>query len=107
MSKHTAGPWKFHANDFTYTLKSEQASLLIAQQQGAPGADSLEIALVLSDIDALDCAANAQLIAAAPDLLEAAKGLVIWINYTWSDFPQEVAEALHSAEQAIAKAEGK
>jgi hypothetical protein len=68
MSKHTPGPWAISSGDFI--LQNHAA--VDAPKHGA-------LALVVwkmeDDGRSPECEANARLIAAAPDLLEALKGL--------------------------------
>jgi hypothetical protein len=58
-----------------------------------------------SDYCELECSeANARLIAAAPELLEAARELVLIATGDWAD--EEGLTAIYNANAAIAKAEG-
>ncbi len=85
MSKHTPGPWKPTYESDPYRLVDHT--------------DGREIAAV-SGVDNENRDANARLIAAAPDLLEALKGLLpMWesgVSEPW----------VEAAKAAIAKAEG-
>ena len=59
MSKHTPGPWNFRRNDYYWEFGNEEVQLgdVCASQCTDPGKEE----------------ANARLIAAAPDLLEACR----------------------------------
>lgn len=85
MSKHTKGPWKQHLVDETVIIDSRREQ--IAQACGDYPLNAVEIE------------ANARLIAAAPDLLEALKHAVHWHD-------QLNAKDIAKMEAAIAKAEG-
>ena len=93
--EHTPGPWKIeermgHAFD---------ARLVIV----AP--DVNRIAIISKNGGAADHDANARLIAAAPDLLEALQKLCDWheTNATWD----KTKAAYYEAKQAIARATDK
>lgn len=99
-AKHTRGPWRVSFTDETLVL----------------AADQVLVATTLQDEDdyANNCdrrAADARLIAAAPDLLEAAKEALTqaegcFFNHYPGDDPSQAAEPLHIAmlRAAIAKA---
>ncbi len=88
MSKHTPGPW-FAASEGSYKVASVTSNTGIY-------ADTLP--------EAAQIAADARLIAAAPDLLSVCKELVASAAY-WSDYdvPVGIVDRLRAA---IAKAEG-
>ena len=88
MSEHTKGPW---AASVTYKGSSSELSIW---------ADGMKIAHV-AGLARFDYA-NAQLIAAAPDLLEALKGLLM------VSLPRDISGQRHidNAHAAIARAEG-
>ena len=100
-AKHTPGPWNTDRQNWPFELTgryhrviSEErfpAAFIPAWSEPGPG-----------EVDGTEEAkANAHLISAAPDLLEALKTLV---GPIWS--PQESADAVAKACAAIAKAEG-
>jgi hypothetical protein len=66
MSKHTEGPWKVteSEDDLIYTYVVDEENRLIADTWAASCAD---VGVVSSD----EAIANAKLIAAAPELIEA------------------------------------
>jgi hypothetical protein len=79
MSTHTPAPWAIHKSKFTFAIQStaEPHAGLIAHvyAKGEPSAD--EVGFSRPE----EAEANAKLIAAAPDLLRAAKDVVkAWEN---------------------------
>lgn len=94
MSKHTPGPW---AVKFS---KYESDVLLV--QAGMPS--NRVLARFGGEDEPLDEAAmaDAALIAAAPDLLNALRGLMAWCAGDVLDLPE-----VNAARAAIAKAEGR
>jgi len=68
--KHTRGPWMVNDNGGQDIWVGTESDILIAQDIGEDGMDMGEVR------------ANAQLIAAAPELLEALKGMMIWAKTT-------------------------
>ena len=87
--KHTPGPWK---------AKAKSTHWLIF----AP--DESEIGMVYRP----DTRANAHLIAAAPDLLEASKRLLDAVCPEYDGmYPQPIRDAVEQLDDAIAKAEGR
>ena len=69
--KHTPGPWRRYLNHGAYVKDPQFAELGIEQSEGA----NMTVALIVTDVPELQEAAeaNADLIAAGPELLEAAK----------------------------------
>lgn len=108
MSKHTPGPWeKSKKRDGTRVVLSSgrviRAKVHGPLTVGSPGYDEAE--------------ANARLIAAAPDLLEAAKAALRGLEHaahfanTWQDDGHPIFEAsyqrrMDALRAAIARAEG-
>jgi non-homologous end joining protein Ku len=97
MSEHTAGPWKF-----TYTDESGECFIIAKNLGGMVGA-----ALPWpTEIDARDfrrVIANARLIAAAPELLEALRQMVVNAEADGKEY----RDCYKNAVAAIAKAEGR
>lgn len=94
MSKHTPGPWKFQEVDWQpRALKSD----LLVFPAKMPSA---AIALLYRDNDADE--ANARLIAAAPDLLEALQSVALHFDEWVID--EEAFEGCLKVRAAIAKA---
>lgn len=93
-SKHTPGPWSRSGTHIRY--------------QKNPGAYRFDIAEVFRDVGALTSVANARLIAAAPELLEALRIVHSEMGKRIShDAFEEFSEACKDAIlAAIAKAEG-
>lgn len=92
-AKHTPGPWELtHYVSGTWVV--------------APKADSVEITVCCLPNETVHSTANARLIAAAPDLLEAAKAIL----QAWQDSPKSHqphwSKAVNAAAHAIRKAEG-
>jgi len=101
MSKHTPGPWAFSSDD-----KLGDKRFYIAQADGAPYTPSYsDVATLIAETVSLERVAtqeaNARLIAAAPDLLEALCALVLNI-----DAGGATLNSLADARVAIAKATG-
>lgn len=100
MSNHTPGPWKYEAT--TKTIRSKTENYWLATMDSWEGA--------------VDHAANARLIAAAPDLLAALEGCLALMKRhgIWNlihDKPIVRAQfdqlvAVINAREAIAKAKG-
>ena len=98
--KHTPGPWTIHkqnAYHISYVVRGGKKENQIAQcfNWQDKGFD-------------VNSEANAQLIAAAPELLEALDGLTLVIGLTPILGNKEaLQEAMNAARDAIAKAEGR
>ena len=95
--KHTPGPWEVNYTRFSQVTASNGA--LVATCEKLDGLTTLQ--------------ANARLISAAPDLLEAAKLVIAWYeaenDHKGTDFWQRVAmcrESEDALRAAIAKATG-
>lgn len=105
----TPGPW---------TTTQERDDSLVFQVRGASGelvASVAELTSTAPHNEASESEANARLIAAAPELLEALKGMTDLMDKLWKAVPwgqtfnlpvQELNEAPILAKRAIAKAEG-
>ena len=91
MSEHTPGPWTFKPHEMGTFVRCEKGYIISGPVNERPGHE-----------------ANARLIAAAPDLLEALKNvctqLLGWGVSTDPEHPDRVA--LRNAEAAIDKATG-
>lgn len=111
MSKHTPGPWTFSRWD-----QFGEARFYVAQAEGAPYTPNYsDVATLIAETVSSEYVsiqeANARLIAAAPDLLEALQKCTEWMeqlrasgdagNWQWSD-GDEYMQAI----AAIAKATG-
>ena len=101
---HTKGPWVVERSGSSGKLcksKRERAFMLmvVAEQGGMPGLIVNQPPIVTPADEA-----NARLIAAAPDLLEALKEIAAIDSL---DAALDPSYALHIARAAIAKAEGK
>jgi len=89
QEKHTPGPWKVGGTRITVYTQ-----------------DGLTIATA-KRYDGLDAEANAQLIAAAPELLKACKSVIQWYEDSGNTDPAIGSVELWSqCKKAIAKAEG-
>lgn len=107
MNKHTPGPWEFHHQkidsiDYEWSLQTPDHAFLLFNFSPTLSPD--------------ECKANASLIAAAPDLLEAMKELADiqqfatgWENGVESNGIQEAdywhSKTMERVKAAIAKAE--
>jgi hypothetical protein len=93
-AKHTPGPWIYDAQCIDpIIIATEDRETGLARVQSWSGTPSGE-----------ECIANARLIAAAPELLQALKGLLAYTLHIME--PGDNAETL-AARAAIAKAEGR
>lgn len=102
QAKHTAGPWSIYNRPINGNLPEPERFVF-----GVKGEHLLTTCLLFQDtgVSGETVEANARLIAAAPDLLEAA----IFAEQTYrypSDVESEI-EALEKLRKAIAKVEGK
>ncbi len=98
MSKHTPGPWRWDDDvweDFDFT---ERAPWLIAGGIATP---------ILHGEMRCTSEANARLIAASPDLLEALKRALPFLEFVSDEIEEaDLASAERQARAAIRKAEG-
>lgn len=95
--KHTPGPWKLCARGDYSDFDGDSAVI-------TGDGDTRRLAVVHHD-DTAEHQANAQLIAAAPELLASLKAVMsFWINVESGD--EMPAEIFDAATTAIAKAEG-
>jgi hypothetical protein len=103
-AKHTPGPWIVAKNSSDEYSTSEFCRFAI-HAEGAYGGMNLQIATTVGDVHYLEEQekANANLIAAAPDLLEALNEL---LDYAWPDNPEHGPRVVREARAAINKAEG-
>jgi len=94
-AKHTQGQWSWyeHGKTDTSPVKVETKDQVIAE--------------VVYKTDHEERIANARLIAAAPELLDAAKAVLqIWDDLYYNQSDPEEREAWNTLRAAIAKAEG-
>lgn len=70
MAKHTPGPWKIPRISWDYDLNTYVAVIVVGERN-----DIRRIVQAYSD-DRLEAKANARLVAAAPQLLDAASDLI-------------------------------
>jgi hypothetical protein len=98
MSKHahTPGPWDYY----------DMAAYGIAICKGGIGGQNVGHAHMYVGLTAEETTANARLIAAAPELLEALKGVIVNFPAFNRDRHPCLGDALDAARAAIAKAEG-
>jgi hypothetical protein len=108
MSKHTPGPWRFALNDDgkPWLLNSGYAIVAFGAESSEDGGQICEVSVQSKpkrgegwkhSCPVRD--ANARLIAAAPDLLEA-------LQYVLSAHGEQLTDAFEQAHKAIAKATG-
>ena len=115
--KHTQGPWEIRAtriddNAFISDIHAPHQDNPHFHRCGSHHSQSGSnptVATTWYRPDDGEAEANARLIAAAPDLLEALNELVNWFGMDRSDWDgwEGVNEVLDSASNAIAKATGK
>ena len=93
MTEHTAGPWKANrsGNGVTVTVMTPEGQLLI-KANGIPPRGAMD--------------ANARLIAAAPELLEACKQLIEAGSGEEYELPFPLWQPIINMHHAIEKAEG-
>lgn len=103
QTKHTPGPWTFKLHDgwnsLTYAIyqdKGKESGYCVAEKKWSS----------INNIQMEELKANARLIAAAPELLEACKDAIEFIKDGYVETFPEVKQLLNKLEQAIAKAEG-
>ena len=94
-AKHTPGPWTVPANG--HVIAPKPYSVVIAFMPES--SDSIQ------GMDVID--ANARLIAAAPDLLQALQGLVSSCELNLDELEPDTHAMLDCARAALAKATGK
>ncbi len=104
MSKHTPGPWGINKYGGVGAGKNFLCPVII-DSTGDPF-DGFHVFDGKGDLSKEEIAANVALIAAAPELLEACKALVIAINEPRETMQQAYHDAYAVAIKAIAKAEG-
>jgi hypothetical protein len=92
MSKHTPGPWQVHGSHI-YTADPERALLAQVFNSGSKASD-------------YPLQANARLIAAAPELLEALKDALFHVANQGDIGVDQWLACERKARAAIAKAEG-
>ena len=110
--KHTPGPWQVDADQRAdektrqlaarYGLKESRGTAIIGDIKQWEHNESYSVVAVVND-DNWECEANARLIAAAPELLEALRGIR---DMRIGDPEKVVDAAFAKADAAIAKAEG-
>lgn len=96
MKTHTPGPWKHLTHTPTIIGRGRR---LVARVVWKPMPDFLGASEETDEANA-----NARLIAAAPDLLAACKGLASYVYSTTN--PGDAPDALRAGIAAIAKAQG-
>jgi len=103
-ASHTPGPWVAELGE-AYNVRAPHGGI-VAQIHHLKGRYGME-----GRVDAQEGAANAQLIAAAPDLISALQSILAIVECGATDDPDEVAADFwaiaKTAKAAIAKAEGR
>ncbi len=97
MNKHTPGPWDF---------PKEQSAIRYTVNDMHNRHVAMVSCYCAKQGDEVENLANAQLIAAAPDMLEALKSLVSFTERTTEGWTEADLEILDQAQTAIAKATG-
>lgn len=101
--QHTPGPWKLHPEHRTQVYNSHADMPDVAYNLSALIADCC----TLGDRSRnAECLANARLIAAAPDLLEACRYALVRLEVIERDKGVHSHETIPELRAAIAKAEG-
>ena len=91
-SAHTPGPWQYGSGKLSNSI------------QVYVGAQNIASVTMLNHYEPAD--ANARLIAAAPDLLEALRALIKTADMYWTEDKSTTWPALEESREAIAKAIG-
>lgn len=99
MSTHTPGPWKIHPYINNFGGRNETKDV------GPSGRAVCEVFGAFEAPFGAESEANARLIAAAPEMLEALRTLVAAISYNQN--PDTLLRESEFAREVIAKAEGK
>jgi hypothetical protein len=104
---HTLGPWEVQWGSVRHSGQREHVGrCVIGTPKNVHGGRYVVAAIDGPFLgDRTIAKANANLIAAAPDLLEAARAFVEWYNVDSTE--QKRDDAFYSAQAAIAKAEGR
>ena len=101
MSKHTPGPWEWYGPNLLCGGERQSENILNSADDGRPYGD--HAALIEHHWDGDVAKANARLIAAAPELLEALKEIVDAADGAgW----EQLDPSFKKARAAIAKATG-
>ncbi|HZF98292.1 MAG TPA: hypothetical protein VEY92_08630 [Pseudoxanthomonas sp.] len=106
MTKHTPGPWEWVCKWASYSLVASNG-----QTVADDGSAGNEYSPSIDPGDNGESGANARLIAAAPDLLEALKEAMQSLEYVHRAHPENTGiakriEDINRARAAIAKATG-
>lgn len=102
-ARHTPGPWKFGWEDHAHkwAIVTNGAGSIIANVNTETGPDAISAPATRK----MPAAANARLISAAPDTLQALERLLRWVREPWADDDSPENESvIYEAEAAIAKA---
>ena len=103
MSKHTPGPW-------TLTRTGDHKRWIVGNRQSTWGTEVAEV--YSDDTDPDEAAANARLIATAPELLVELRAVSAWLKRLAIAPPNQMIgaaldEGVRRIDAAIAKAEGR
>ena len=108
MSKHTPGPWEWYGPNLLCGGERQSENILNSADDGKRYGH--HAALIEHHWDSDVAKANARLIAAAPELLEALRMFVVWYGLRDKHDtllpPKEQEAELAQAMRAIAKATG-
>ena len=104
MAKPTPGPWELRMDANTWDPDAPHYPAAVVDATGERVRFACVTVTSPSNAEAL---ANARLIAAAPDLLEALKALEERCTDCWSEMPPSIRGLVVDARAATAKAEGK
>jgi hypothetical protein len=108
LSAHTPGPWSVDRGGAICGAK-------LYEYARGNNTRQLALACLHDDLDSEERDANAHLIAAAPELLEALDGMVVLMDSLWKSVPwgktfnldiQKLNEAPIAARRALGKARG-
>ena len=109
-TRHTPGPWEYDPNSDNVEAENTLFDTEIAGTiVTADGGHRFHVARIWSDVfgGTDEAQANAHLIAAAPELLEALVSIRAWVtDGGFEDTHEGVAEICGQARAAIAKAKG-
>lgn len=103
MTKHTPGPWTVESTGMGYSVRGDGNGHCVVFTNTASCSKAALRRSISKDEEE---SANARLVAAAPDLLEALERITRELGVPQPGYPQPVANAVEIARAAIAKARG-
>jgi len=93
-TRHTPGPWTAYGRQVSGSHGEYPLGIMVADCNVTPERGEVE------------CKSNARLIAAAPELLEAAKDMLEYFDMAYGEHGENNSPAVIALHEAISKAEG-